>query len=104
MLLEIGWIKLKGRRETPGRPVTRATTDTFLEQFGLESCEALPGMEELKAAGLLDARASVATLGAQGTLPGGGPSARRRRTKRATSRHAGAAAGRGRRGCRRRCL
>ncbi|MBL9035784.1 MAG: SMC-Scp complex subunit ScpB [Rhodospirillaceae bacterium] len=72
MLLEIGWIKPKGRRETPGRPVTWATTDTFLEQFGLESCEALPGMEELKAAGLLDARASVATLGAQGTLPGGG--------------------------------
>jgi segregation and condensation protein B len=73
MLLEIGWIKPKGRRETPGRPVTWATTDTFLEQFGLESCEALPGMEELKAAGLLDARANVATLGAQGTLPGGAP-------------------------------
>jgi segregation and condensation protein B len=71
MLLEVGWIKPKGRRETPGRPVTWATTDMFLEQFGLESCEALPGMEELKAAGLLDARASVATLGTQGTLPNG---------------------------------
>ena len=71
MLLEIGWIKPKGRRETPGRPVTWATTDLFLEHFGLESCEALPGVEELKAAGLLDARASVATLGAQGTLPNG---------------------------------
>src|SRR5499426_1734164 len=72
MLLEIGWIKPKGRRETPGRPVTWATADLFLEHFGLESCEALPGVEELKAAGLLDARASVATLGAQGTLPNGG--------------------------------
>ena len=71
MLLEIGWIKPKGRRETPGRPVTWATTDAFLEHFGLESCDALPGIEELKAAGLLDARATVATLGAEG-LPGGG--------------------------------
>jgi segregation and condensation protein B len=73
MLLEVGWIKPKGRRETPGRPVTWATTDLFLEHFGLESCEALPGMEELKAAGLLDARASVATLGTQSGLPGGAP-------------------------------
>ena len=73
MLLEIGWIRPKGRRETPGRPVTWATTDLFLEHFGLENCEALPGMEELKAAGLLDARATVATLGTQGTLPGGAP-------------------------------
>jgi segregation and condensation protein B len=72
MLLEIGWIKPKGRRETPGRPVTWATTDAFLEHFGLESCDALPGVEELKAAGLLDARATVATLGTQG-LPGGAP-------------------------------
>ena len=44
MLLEIGWIKPKGRRETPGRPVTWATTDAFLEHFGLESCDALPGV------------------------------------------------------------
>ena len=72
MLLEIGWIRPKGRRETPGRPVTWATTDAFLEPFGLESCDALPGVEELKAAGLLDARASVSTLGTQG-LPGGAP-------------------------------
>ena len=72
MLLEIGWIKPKGRRETPGRPVTWGTTDAFLEHFGLESCDALPGVEELKAAGLLDARATVATLGTQG-LPNGAP-------------------------------
>ena len=71
MLLEIGWIKPKGRRETPGRPVTWGTTDVFLEHFGLESCDALPGVEELKAAGLLDARATVATLGTQ-ALPNGG--------------------------------
>ena len=73
MLLEIGWIRPKGRRETPGRPVTWATTDAFLEHFGLESCDALPGVEELKAAGLLDARATVATLGTQGALPNGAP-------------------------------
>jgi len=72
MLLEIGWIRPKGRRETPGRPVTWATTDAFLDHFGLESCDALPGVEELKAAGLLDARATVATLGTQ-NLPGGAP-------------------------------
>lgn len=72
MLLEIGWIKPKGRRETPGRPVTWGTTGVFLEHFGLESCDALPGVEELKAAGLLDARATVATLGTQG-LPNGAP-------------------------------
>jgi segregation and condensation protein B len=73
MLLEIGWIRPKGRRETPGRPVTWATTDQFLEHFGLESCDALPGVEELKAAGLLDARANIATLGTSQGLPGGAP-------------------------------
>jgi segregation and condensation protein B len=73
MLLEIGWIRPTGRRETPGRPVTWATTDAFLEHFGLESCDALPGVEELKAAGLLDARANVATLGTSQGLPGGAP-------------------------------
>jgi segregation and condensation protein B len=64
-LLEIGWIKPKGRRETPGRPVTWGTTDSFLEHFGLESLDALPGIEELRAAGLLDARPAISTLGAQ---------------------------------------
>jgi segregation and condensation protein B len=62
-LLEAGWIKPKGRRETPGRPVTWATTDAFLEHFGLESLEALPGVEELRAAGLLDKRPAIAALG-----------------------------------------
>jgi segregation and condensation protein B len=63
-LLEVGWIKPKGRRQTPGRPVTWVTTSAFLEHFGLESLEALPGVEELKAAGLLDARPAISTLGA----------------------------------------
>jgi segregation and condensation protein B len=62
-LLEAGWIKPKGRRETPGRPVTWGTTDAFLEHFGLESLEALPGVEELRAAGLLDKRPAIAALG-----------------------------------------
>jgi segregation and condensation protein B len=64
-LLEATWIKPKGRRQTPGRPVTWVTTDAFLDHFGLESREALPGMEELRAAGLLDARSAISTLGAQ---------------------------------------
>lgn len=56
-LLEIGWIRPKGRRkDTPGRPVTYATTPEFLEHFSLESVSDLPGMADLKAAGLLDAR------------------------------------------------
>jgi segregation and condensation protein B len=64
-LLEAGWIRPKGRRQTPGRPVTWATTDAFLDHFGLESCEALPGLEDLRAAGLLDARSAISTLGAK---------------------------------------
>lgn len=64
ILLEAGWIRPAGRRETPGRPVTWATTDSFLEFFGLASCDALPGIEELRAAGLLDAAAGISSLGA----------------------------------------
>ncbi|WP_119458794.1 SMC-Scp complex subunit ScpB [Rhodospirillaceae bacterium SYSU D60014] len=64
-LLEAGWIRPKGRRQTPGRPVTWVTTEGFLDHFGLESCDALPGVQELKAAGLLDARPAISTLGAQ---------------------------------------
>lgn len=69
-LLEAGWIKPKGRRQTPGRPVTWVTTEAFLEFFGLESTEALPGVEELRAAGLLDARAGISTLGTQADAAG----------------------------------
>ncbi len=53
-LLEMGWIRMRGRRRTPGRPVTYGTTDAFLEHFGLDSVADLPGMRELKGAGLLD--------------------------------------------------
>ncbi|MBV8799070.1 MAG: SMC-Scp complex subunit ScpB [Alphaproteobacteria bacterium] len=54
-LMELGWVKIRGRKRTPGRPVTYGTTHSFLVQFGLESVSHLPGMEELKAAGFLDA-------------------------------------------------
>jgi segregation and condensation protein B len=54
-LLEIGWIKMRGRRKTPGRPVTYGTTPAFLEHFGLNDISDLPGLAELKAAGLLEA-------------------------------------------------
>jgi segregation and condensation protein B len=64
-LLEIGWVRPKGRRRTPGRPVTWVTTPAFLDHFALESVDALPGVDELKAAGLLDVRSAIATLGAQ---------------------------------------
>ncbi|NIJ07912.1 segregation and condensation protein B [Sphingomonas vulcanisoli] len=53
-LLEAGWIKPAGRREVPGRPLTFATTPDFLDHFSLASRRDLPGIEDLKAAGLLD--------------------------------------------------
>jgi segregation and condensation protein B len=56
VLLETGWIKPRGRRKTPGRPLTFGTTDAFLTQFSLESLGDLPGLEELKGTGLLDSR------------------------------------------------
>lgn len=56
-LLEIGWVKMRGkRRDTPGRPTLYGTTEEFLQQFGLENVADLPGLADLKAAGLLDAR------------------------------------------------
>jgi segregation and condensation protein B len=67
-LLEAGWVRPKGRRRTPGRPVTWGTTDDFLDQFGLEHLDALPGLAELKAAGLLDTRPAIAALNASGRL------------------------------------
>lgn len=54
VLMEAGWVKPAGRREVPGRPVIYATTPTFLDHFGLESRRDLPGIDELRAAGLLD--------------------------------------------------
>lgn len=56
MLLELGWIKLGRRRMAPGRPVTFIVTQEFLDHFGLESSRDLPGIKELRAAGILDNR------------------------------------------------
>lgn len=56
LLLETEWIRMRGRRKSPGRPVTYGTTAKFLDQFGLEELRDLPGLDELKGAGLLSAR------------------------------------------------
>ncbi len=66
VLLEQGWIRPGGRRRTPGRPVTWGTTPAFLEHFGLDELSDLPGIDELKASGLLDTRpAGVITESAE---------------------------------------
>lgn len=56
LLIEMGWIKLGRRRMSPGRPVTFVVTEAFLDHFSLESARDLPGLKELRAAGLLDNR------------------------------------------------
>lgn len=56
VLMELGWARIRGRRRTPGRPVTYGTTDGFLGHFNLEQISDLPGRDDLKAAGLLDPR------------------------------------------------
>jgi segregation and condensation protein B len=55
VLLETGWIRLRGRRKAPGRPVTYGTTEVFLSHFGLDALGDLPGLDELKGAGLFEA-------------------------------------------------
>lgn len=60
LLLEIGWVRPRGRRRSPGRPLTFGTTETFLSHFGLVSLDALPGKDDLKAAGLIDPRVEAA--------------------------------------------
>jgi segregation and condensation protein B len=59
LLMEAGWIQPKGHRETPGRPATWVTTEHFLLHFGIDHLNDLPGVEDLRAAGLLDARPAV---------------------------------------------
>jgi segregation and condensation protein B len=54
VLLETGWVRLRGRRKAPGRPVTYGTTEAFLSHFGLEALGDLPGLDELKGAGLIE--------------------------------------------------
>ena len=66
VLLEAGWIKPVGRRRTPGRPTTWGTTPAFLEEFGLDSLADLPGLDELKASGLLDTRPAGTIIGDTG--------------------------------------
>ncbi len=61
-LLEMGWVKPGKRRETPGRPLTWISTNAFLDHFGLGSIMELPGLEDLKAAGLLDRRPAIETV------------------------------------------
>jgi segregation and condensation protein B len=56
VLLETGWVRLRGRRKAPGRPITYGTTEAFLMHFGLEQIGDLPGLDELKGAGLFDGR------------------------------------------------
>jgi segregation and condensation protein B len=68
VLLEAGWIKPVGRRRTPGRPTTWGTTPVFLEEFGLDSLADLPGVDELKASGLLDTRPAGTIIGDTGEM------------------------------------
>ena len=62
ILMEIGWIKPKGRKKSPGRPVTWVTTENFLDNFSLENISDLPGIDELKASGFLDKRTAISTI------------------------------------------
>ena len=68
VLLEASWIKPRGRRRTPGRPMTWGTTDGFLDQFGLEDIHDLPGMEDLKAAGLLESGPAISVYTASANI------------------------------------
>ncbi len=56
ILLEAGWVRMRGRRRTPGRPITFGTTEAFLSQFGLSAIADLPGLDELKSAGLFEGK------------------------------------------------
>jgi segregation and condensation protein B len=56
VLLETGWIRPRGRRKVPGRPITYGTTEAFVSHFGLEQLSDLPGLDELKGSGMLDGR------------------------------------------------
>jgi segregation and condensation protein B len=62
LLLETGWVRLRGRRRAPGRPVTYGTTPAFLEHFGLDAVDDLPGLEELKGSGFIEGQMSVGLL------------------------------------------
>ena len=70
LLIDAGWVKPGRRRESVGRPLTWLTTTAFLDQFGLASVMDLPGLDDLKASGLLDRRPAIDTLGMSGDLFG----------------------------------
>ncbi len=70
-LIEVGWVKPGRRRETLGRPLTWVTTTDFLDHFSLESLTDLPGMDEMKAAGLLDRRPAIDTIQQDDLFVGG---------------------------------
>ncbi|HEV7372608.1 SMC-Scp complex subunit ScpB [Arenibaculum sp.] len=70
LLMEAGWIRPGKRRETPGRPLTWITTDAFLDHFGLDSLRDLPGVDELKTAGLLDPRPVLAAVAGEDVAQG----------------------------------
>ena len=72
-LMEAGWVRPKGRRQTPGRPATWVTTDQFLAHFGLDQLADLPGIDELKAAGLLDQRPVLNPIPSDAEPPDAGP-------------------------------
>jgi len=67
ILLVEGWIKPRGRKQVPGRPVMWGTSNAFLDHFGLESIQDLPGIDELKAAGLLDSKRGVSAYATRGS-------------------------------------
>lgn len=72
-LMEMGWIKPGRRRETPGRPLTWVSTSAFLDQFGLAAITDLPGLDDLKASGLLDRRPAIEAIPSSGDLFGDMP-------------------------------
>jgi segregation and condensation protein B len=62
VLLEVGWVRMRGRRRAPGRPITYGTTEAFLDHFGLNAVADLPGLDELKGAGLLDGASAALSI------------------------------------------
>jgi hypothetical protein len=68
LLFDEGWIKPRGHRDTPGRPLQWGTTDSFLDHFDLESVSQLPGLKDLRAMGLLDARPAIEAYTVRGDM------------------------------------
>ena len=97
VLLETGWIRLRGRRKAPGRPVTYGTTEAFMSHFGLDALADLPGIDELKGAGLID-KSLPAGLFRPGAVRRSGVAGRRRPSGTGRPRFWAGAAGRTDRG------